>query len=189
MDIKRKTVLSIIAFVAFLGLVYFAYTSLLTEYRPEQEVQSSMSTSSSEAKKNPAKDFTVYDAQGNAVKLSDFKGKPIVLNFWASWCTPCKSEMPHFNDVYADVKDEVQFMMVDLTDGQRETQAKAQSYVKNQGYDFPVFFDLKQNAAMVYAISSIPSTIFIDSDGNIVESYVGPVDKKTLIKAIDLIKK
>jgi thiol-disulfide isomerase/thioredoxin len=189
MNTKRKTVLGIIIFVVFLTVAYFAYTSLSNSYKPSQEKQLAKETSSQENKKTPAPDFTVFDAKGNEVKLSDFKGKPVVLNFWASWCPPCKGEMPHFNKEYASVKDEVVFMMVDLVDGQRETQEKGQKYVQGQGFDLPVYFDNNQQAASAYGISSIPDTLFIDSDGNIVNAYQGAIDEETLIAGINSIKK
>lgn len=188
MNTKRKTVLGIILFVVFLGVAYFAYGALSNNYKPNQETQNVKNISSQESKNTPAPDFTVFDTNGNKVKLSDFKGKPVVLNFWASWCPPCKGEMPHFNKEYATVKNGVVFMMVDLVDGQRETQEKGQKYVKDQGYDLPIYFDNEQQAASAYGISSIPDTLFIDSDGNIINAYQGAIDEETLISGINSIK-
>ena len=88
-----------------------------------------------------APDFTVYDADGNEVHLSDFRGKPVVLNFWASWCGPCKMEMPDLEKAYQEYGDQIQFMLVDLTDGSQETVEKASAFIKEQGYTFPVFYD------------------------------------------------
>jgi len=188
MNKKRRTILSIVIFVAFLVIAYFAYTALVSKYELDEETQSSDYTSSSELAKTAAKDFTVFDKEGNKVNLSDFKGTPIVLNFWASWCPPCKKELPDFNEVFTEQKDDVQFMMVDLTDGQQETQADGQGYVENRGFDFPVFFDKNQKAAIAYSIRYIPTTLFIDADGDIVKSYDGPISKEKLIAGIDLIK-
>ena len=192
MNTKMKTAFGIVIFVVILGIAYFSYTALSSHYKPDQEGLPSGSSSSQQSTKTPAPDFTVFDAQGNKVKLSDFKGKPVVLNFWASWCPPCKGEMPHFNKQYADGKDDIVFMMVDLVDGQRETQEKGKQYVKDQGYSLPVYFDNvdnKQQAAETYGISSIPTTLFIDSDGNIVKAYQGAIDEDTLIAGMNSIKK
>jgi len=111
------------------------------------------------------------------------------LNFWASWCPPCKAEMPIFNEVYADSKNDIVFLMIDLVDGQRETQAKGQQYVDDQGFSFPIYFDNDQEAGSAYKISAIPTTLFIDSDGNIVSSNQGAINKEALISGIDSIKK
>lgn len=186
MNNKSKTIFGIVGFIAFLVIAYFAYTALSGSYHQNQALPEN--SSSQNSAKQAAPDFTVFDAQGNEVKLSDFSGKPIVLNFWASWCPPCKEEMPHFDEVYADEKDNVVFMMIDMVDGQRETQKKGQQYVSDQGYDLPVYFDNQQQAAATYGISSIPTTVFIDKDGNIITGYQGAIDKETLLKGIDLIK-
>lgn len=189
MNTKRKTILGVIIFAAFLVMAYFAYSALSDNYKPNNEIQLKNNMSEQAAEKYPAPDFTVFDKQGKAVKLSDFAGKPIVLNFWASWCPPCKSEMPNFNKVYADVKSDIVFLMVDMVDGQRETQPKGQKYIDEQGFDFPIYFDNEQQAAYNYGVSSIPTTFFIDSKGDILTAYQGAIEEKTLVSAINLIKK
>lgn len=189
MNIKTKTILGIILFAVFLGIAYFAYTALSGNYTSTADTPIEKSPSTQVAKKYPAPDFTVFDSQGNKVKLSDFAGQPVVLNFWASWCPPCKAEMPIFDDVYAAEKDNIVFLMIDLVDGQRETQVIGQQYVDDQGLGFPIYFDNDQGAGNAYGISSIPTTFFIDSDGSIVSSNHGSMNKETLTAGIHLIKK
>ena len=136
---------------------------------------------------NPAPDFTVYDQQGNPVKLSDMIGKPVVLNFWASWCGPCRSEMPDFDEVWRELGDEVVFMIVNLTDGTYETVASAQSFIDSMGYSFPVYFDITEEAAYEYQIVSIPTTFFISARGNLIAYAEGALDGETLKYGISLI--
>ncbi|MBE6587225.1 MAG: redoxin domain-containing protein [Ruminococcaceae bacterium] len=132
-----------------------------------------------------APDITVYDADGNAVRLSDFKGKPVILNFWASWCTPCKKEMPDFNEKYLEYGDEIQFLMIDFAKDDNIEDAKA--YVAEMGFAFPVYFDTYGDAAKTYGVIGFPTTVFIDSDGYIMDSYRGTISEETLLSGINKI--
>ena len=134
-----------------------------------------------------APDFTVYDMGGNPVKLSDFIGTPVVLNFWASWCGPCKAEMPDFDEACKALEGKVQFLMVNLTDGNTETVESASGFIAQAGYSFPVFYDTASQAAMAYGIQSIPCTFFIDAQGAAVAYYTGTMPKELLDKGISMI--
>ena len=134
-----------------------------------------------------APDFTVYDKDGNAVSLSDFIGKPTVVNFWASWCGPCQMEMPDFDKKYKELGEEIYFLMVNMTDGAQETLETAKKFVEESGYSFPVYYDTDVDAAMTYGVSSIPSTYFIDSEGHAIAWAQGMIDAETLQTGIDMI--
>ena len=134
-----------------------------------------------------AADFTVQNADGNITKLSDMLGKPIVLNFWASWCPPCKSEMPEFDKVYKELGGSVQFIMIDLTDGSRETVETAETYIRTEGLTLPVFYDTSQDAAIKYNIRTIPTTFFINNEGYIINTVGRAIDEDTLRTNINLI--
>ena len=177
----------------FLG-ANFLYQYLSEQYDPQnivvEENAAEMEAESSTAENVPmdAPDFTVEDLDGNPVNLSDLEGKPVVLNFWASWCPPCKSEMPDFDDVYAQVGEDIQFMMVNLTDGDRETVATASAYVESQGYSFPVYYDTAMQAAIAYQVMSVPTTYFIDADGRLIARASGAIDAETLERGIGMIR-
>lgn len=127
-----------------------------------------------------APDFTVYDYDGNAVKLSDSYGKPIVFNFWATWCGPCKSEMPGFEKMYKKYKDKVVFMMINSSDS-REDVLK---FMDENGYTFPIYYDDTQIAAYTYGVSAIPATYVTDKYGQIYGYQIGVLPEETLEKAI-----
>lgn len=137
--------------------------------------------------KIPAPDFTVYDLDGGEVRLSDYLGKPVVVNFWASWCGPCQMEMPDFQDKYDEFGKKIQFLMVNMTDGSRETTESASDFIARQGFTFPVFYDTQSDAAMTYGAYSLPTTYFIDAEGYAVAQATGMIDADTLQRGIDLI--
>lgn len=195
--------------VLLIGLIAgstFVYKALLNKYNNQAQLQleenetnledtdastesSNTGDSETEASKDyAAPDFTVYDDAGNEVTLKSQKGKPVVVNFWASWCPPCKGEMPDFQKVFEESGDEVEFMMINMTDGARETKESALAHIEENGYTFPIYFDTKQDAANAYQVFSIPTTYFIDAEGNIMTYASGAIEEEDLKKAIDMLK-
>lgn len=134
----------------------------------------------------PSPDFTVTDRDGNEVRLSDFKGTPVVLNFWATWCYYCVEEMPDFDKASALYPD-VQFLMVNATDGVNETVEKATEFVDEMGFGFDIYFDTKKEAVYSYAVSSFPQTYFINAEGEIVAKGSGMLDYDKLVRGIEMI--
>ena len=199
---KTKTLiiltLSLVLLIAAAAVLYglledtFRMDPLATvpsETEPSETTSASQETEgTTEAPDYSAPDFTVTDRDGNSVKLSDFLGKPVILNFWASWCGPCKMEMPDFEEKYKELGENVQFLMINLTDGQRETVEVAAAFLDSQGYTFPVFFDTAIEAANTYAVYSIPTSYFIDKDGHLIAQAQGAIDGATLQRGIDMIR-
>ena len=210
MSSKTKTILAICAFALFIVGSVFLYNylkdtaspppSLITtptattaaaESVSDVQIENSQGAVQTEEKddtRTAAPDFTVFDTDGNELKLSDMFGKPIVLNFWASWCPPCKSEMPHFDALYSEVGDQITFMMIDLVDGSRETVETGLAYITGENFTFPVFFDTNGEAGYTYGIRSIPTTYFIDKDGYIIAGVQGAIDEETLRTGIEMIR-
>lgn len=199
MDKNKRILLIVVLVLALvLGGAGLLYRQLSAGYTPEQlsltggaQVPAASSPAAEKEKEaaqsQTAPDFTVYDAEGQAVKLSDYFCRPIVLNFWASWCGPCRSEMPDFNAAHETLGDQVQFLMVNMTDGGRETVETAAEFIADAGYSFPVLFDKDMDAAGVYGVYSIPCTYFIAADGTVAARASGAIDANTLQKGLDMI--
>ena len=185
-----KWIIIALLLVGILAGSMFLYNKYGDEYLNQgagQQTNSTTESTTEEVNENSAPDFTVTDINGNKVNLSDYKGKPVVVNFWATWCYYCKVEMPDFNEAYKNYPD-VQFLMVNATDGQRETVEIAKSYIEQEQYDFDVFFDtIDRNAVRTYNVSSYPQTLFIDKDGNIVSQRIGMLSKDILVQEIEKI--
>ena len=130
-----------------------------------------------------APDFTMLDKDGNEVTLASFFGKPIILNFWASWCGPCKMEMPEIQKFYEQYGEEIHFLLVSVDD----SVDTAKAFIADSGYTFPVYFDTTSMGAYSYGASSIPLTYFIDAEGNLAAYYMGAMSEGILRQGVDLI--
>ena len=187
MKSKKLLFILIPVFVLVLLGASFLYRLLGDAYQADSiSTQPAADAGSEEAMIAP--DVTITDGDGNPVNLQDYFGKPIILNFWASWCGPCQSEMPDLEAAYQEYGDEIHFLLVNLTDGSRETMDSAREYIAQAGYTFPIYFDTTLEATMIYGASSIPITYFIDAEGHMIARHIGALTWDLLQRGMELIR-
>jgi peroxiredoxin len=128
-----------------------------------------------------APDFSVQDLNGKQIKLSSMKGRPVMINFWATWCPPCRAEIPTLVQTYADThKSGGQYEIVGVAT--QSDQQTIQAFAKEFGINFPILSDAENRITDLYHVLPIPTSFFIDKDGIIRDIQVGPVDRPKLEK-------
>lgn len=118
---------------------------------------------------------------GSVVSLESFRGRPVVVNFWASWCVPCRKEMPAFQAVYREVHTRVAFVGVDHEDARTD----ALAFVRTTGVRYPIAFDPDGKTARDYGMFGVPTTVFIDARGRELERHTGELSRADLEAAIE----
>ena len=133
-----------------------------------------------------AKNFALKDLQGKTVTLEQFKGKVVVLNFWASWCPPCRGEMPEFSEMDKEFKKsgEAVLLAVNMTDGQRETKGKVSKFISDNKYGMTVLLDEDGLAARDYGVQYLPTTYVIDGSGVVKGQLIGGTTKDAVLKLV-----
>lgn len=177
---NKSLIITLAGFALLLIVAISVYPMLAEKATGEQEA------STTEAPVEfGAPDITVFDTEGNAVRLSDFKGKPIIVNFWATWCGYCLMEMPDFENAYKKYGDDIHFLIINTDDGIKNGEA----FIKGQGFTFPTYYDLEHDAYITYGLASgIPRTLAIDKDGNMVYNRSGMINGEILEGIIASVK-
>lgn len=135
--------------------------------------------------KTKAMDFKLKDLNGKEVSLSDYKGKKVFLNFWATWCPPCKAEMPEMEMLYQETKNSDLVILAVNLDEEKDT---VQKFINSNKYNFPVLLDTGNIVASQYEVVSIPTSFFIDKEGNIVDKHIGAMTIEDMKNYIDNIR-
>lgn len=160
-----------------------------TAATPEASPTQSANAVQTEVQQAPAKtnlmkdfDFELEDLQGNKVSLSDFKGKKVFLNFWATWCPPCKAEMPDIEKYYQETKDsDVVILAVNVGDDKKTVE----SFIKDKGYNFKVLLDTTGEVSQMYRVTGIPTSYFINTEGYLDDGAEGAISLEAMRKFVN----
>ena len=181
---KNTLSIAIIVLLLAIAAVNFLGPSFAEE-KPAQPVASGAANtadSSAPAEGEAAPDFVLTSLDGEAVRLSDYRGKKVILNFWATWCPPCKAEMPHMQKFYEDNKDQgIEVLAVNLTSIDKGEES-VQAFVEKFGLTFPIPMDRDGQLGPQYQAVTIPTTYIIDTEGIIQKKVVGPMDEAMMQK-------
>ncbi len=150
------------------------------------ESQASSFGESTGEKAEPVPNFTVFDKDGNETDLDSYLGKPVVINFWATWCPYCVAELSDFDRIAGEYSDRVNFMFIDVTDGKRETVEKALAYLEDRGYEnITSVYDTRGNASGLFRIRSLPTTIYLNGDGTFYDYRIGQTNYDAVKERLD----
>lgn len=171
-------------------------SSIVESSTIQSESEESSQVVSSEATQDEVKrptaqkapDATILDTEGQTVSLLSKigQGKPVILNIWASWCPPCRAEMPYFEAAYQKYQDQIDFVMVNAANSRpSETKDVAMQFMADNGYTMPTYFDAEFSFSNNYFVSVLPMTFLIDAEGNITKINRGGLTEAALQEGIE----
>jgi peroxiredoxin len=163
-----KKVIAVVVLIALLGVAIVQAMDKKAEPENASQEAANMGGLKVGAK---APDFELKTLAGDTVKLSDLKGKKVMLNFWATWCPPCKAEMPAMEEFHKEAGDEVVILAVN-----NDPHLDVKAFLDENGITFPIPLDEEDKVNETYQVLSIPTTYFIDTKGNIGNKYIGAMN-------------
>jgi peroxiredoxin len=170
---RRLVIRTIILLVLGAAVVYTLYANFTKDNKQKVAVGDS------------APDFALIDMDGNKHRLSDYRGQGVFLNFWGTWCPPCKKEMPYINNQYHQFKDRgVQLMSVDI----QESPLAVQQFADRLKLDFPIMIDPEKEVMNTYGVDLLPATFLIDKDGKVVKYHTGELTENMIKEFMEKIK-
>lgn len=185
---------NVIIILGLLGLIIWAvYDSKVSNVAAGKKIKEEQETSQNTEEKvkygiqegNKAIDFELTSIDGTVMKLSDMEGKKVILNFWATWCPPCKAEMPHMQDFYEEQQEKgVEIIAVNLTSAEK-SKNDVEPFVKDYGLTFPILLDIKGSIGGTYQAFTIPTSYVIDTKGFIRKKIIGPMDKNMMNELVN----
>lgn len=185
MKTKRTgLIIAIVALIAVLAGGVIAYNALAQSGALKNSTTAPASSESSPRLENH--NSTVYTAEDVPFLLTEIAdGKPLVINFWATWCPYCIQEMDDYQEIYNEYADRVAFAFIDCVDGQRETVADGAAWIAENGYTFPVYFDTDFDAVRDFGAANLPTTVIVSADGEILANKPGVIDPDRMRASLD----
>ena len=179
---KQKIALASVALL----LIFSVVTGLVLPYvrAKDMETVDKNATQSENAVAIP--NFEFQDADGNVVEFDSFKGKPVVINFWGTWCPYCVAEMGDFDKIVAEYGDRVNFIFLDVANSEEETPEKVEKFIADNGYEnITSYYDVPGYGIYMFGISSFPTTVYIDARGNLYDATIGMETYDTIAEVLD----
>lgn len=179
----------IIGIVVLCGLLAFGLqvftdnknVNVINQAEPAKQVSGAVEVGLQKGDKAP--DFTLYSLKGEEVSLSDYKGKVTFINFWTTWCPPCKEEMPYMQEFYEEKAEEydAEILSINITTNESSSQA-VEDFVKENALTFPVLLDENGEQTNTFATITIPTTYLVDKNGIIMKRIIGPMSKEQMVE-------
>ncbi|MCK4490607.1 MAG: TlpA family protein disulfide reductase [Anaerolineales bacterium] len=165
-----------------LGIIALIAVGLILNTNQGEEIESIDTLTFPPIEVNqPAPELTLFDLDGNEVSLTDFQGEVILVNNWATWCPPCREEMPEFKAYYDKYKDQG-FQVVAIEAG--EPEAEVRNFVEGAGLDFVILLDPENKSLITFQQNSLPNSFVIDRKGNLRLAWLGAINDATLEKYV-----
>lgn len=175
-----KKLILIILIVGMLGWAIYEYALDTSDDKTEES-----SENNGLSKNDKAPDFALKTLDGKQVKLSDYKGKRVIINFWATWCPPCRAEMPDLKKI--NEKEDVEVLGVDMYDSEKNKE-EVENFVNKKKIDFPILMDEDSSIQSMYQVQAYPTSYMIDSDGKIQFIAIGAMNYDIMKKELSKIE-
>ncbi len=167
-------------------LVFSVISGLVLPYIKNRNTETIDKTNNLQESKIEVPDFVFKDADGNEVHFDDFKGKPVVINFWGTWCPWCVVEMDDFNKAVAEYGEDVNFLFLDVANDESETPEKVKEFLSDKGYDnITSYYDDPGYGIYMFGINSFPTTVYVDKDGYLYDAAIGATNYEKISAVLD----
>ncbi len=181
-----RKILAVCLVLVLIG--YAGYEKFIKEKEAAQPTAQEIFASKGLEIGKEAPDFEMQQLNGAKVKLSDLRGKKVILNFWATWCPPCKKEIPEMQKFNEKHGKDIAILAVNYTISEKGKAQGVQQFATEQGVTFPILLDTDSSVSNMYKVITIPTSYFIDSKGIIQQKFIGPMTYEFMKKTIKKMK-